>query len=316
VAVLAGLLFFPWGLRLVGSNLAGAVEVGVTSGSPIDAVRADYLAWYSIFEYMPGTLVVAALAGLVWSLARKHWMVAAQGLWVALLSAVIAGGLIRLPGANMMQTSAILIALYIPIGLVVGWMIAEIAAPGRGRILQSFVEVAIFVAAIFGALNQRNIVMPATFAVVTRPDNLAMDWIRKNTPENAHFLVEGFRIYGGVSIVGSDAGWWIPLLTQRQNTMASQYAILNEVPIQSDYTQRMITLVKKLEAISLDSPQGVGLLCGEGVTHVYIGQGQGKVGFGVTQLFSPDELLNSQYYRLCYRQDRVYVFALKAGICP
>jgi len=316
VAVLAGLFFLPWGLRLVGSHLAGAVKAGVTSGAPVDAVQADYQAWCSLFEYMPETLVIVALAGLAWSLARKRWMVAALGLWVALLSAVIAGGLIHLPGANMMQTFAILIALYIPVGLVVGWMIAEIAGPGNGKMQQSLVAVAVFVIAVLGALGQRNNAVPATFAMVTRPDNRAMVWIRENTPENARFLVEGFLIYNGASIVGSDAGWWIPLLAHRQNTMPPQYAILNEVPIQPDYTPGMVALVKKLETIPLDSPQGVELLCGEGITHIYIGQGQGKVGFGVAQLFSPDELLDSQDYSLLYHQDRVYVFALKAGICP
>ena len=316
VAALAGLLFLPWGLRLFGSNLAGAVEGGVTSGAPVEAVLADYQAWRSLFTYAPEALTFVALAGLAWSLARKCWMVAAQGLWVALLSAVIAGGLIHLPGANMMQTFAILIALYIPIGMVIGWLIAEITGQGNGSIRQSLVAIAVFVVAILSALGQRNIANPATFAYVTRPDTRALAWIREHLPDDAHFLVEGYGIYGGTTIVGGDAGWWIPLLAHRQNTMPPQYAILNESPVQPDYTQRMVALVNRLETISLDAPEGVQLLCGEGVTHIYIGQGQGKVGLSATQLFSPDELLSSQDYSLLYHQDRVYVFALKAGICP
>ena len=82
----------------------------------------------------------------------------------------------------------------------------------------------------------------------------------------------------------------------------------------------MIALVYKLETISPGSPQGVSLLCSEGITHVYIGQGQGKVANRAMslgpQLFSPEELLSSQDYSLLYHQDRVYVFALNAGICP
>lgn len=316
VAVLSGFLFLPWGMRLFGSHLAGAVEAGVTSGAPVDVVRTDYQVWRSLFAYVHEAMVAVALAGLAWSLARKHWMVAAQGLWVALLSAVIAGGLIRLPGANMMQTFAVLIYLYIPIGLVIGWMIAEIAGRGSGRTRQSLVAIFVFVVAILGALDQRNTAIPANFAYVTRPDTRAMVWIREHLPGDAHFLVEGYGIYGGKTIVGGDAGWWIPLLAHRQNTMPPQYAILNESPIQPDFTQRMVALVKNLETIPLDSPEGVRLLCGEGVTHVYIGQGQGKIGFNAIQLFSPDELLDSQDYSLLYHQDRVYVFALKAGICP
>ena len=316
VAAFAGLLVLPWGLWVSGSSLANAVEAGVTKGKLIDAVRADYQTWFSLFTYMPHTLVAVALAGLVWSLARKYWMVAAQGLWVALLSAVIAGGLIHLPGANMMQTFAILIALYIPIGLIVGWMITEIVGPENRKIRQRVAALIIFVAAILGVLGQRNITVPATFAYVTRPDTRAMAWIKEELSEDAHFLVEGYDIYNGTTIVGSDAGWWLPLLTRRQNTIPPQYAIWNETPIQSGYTQRMVTLVKTLEALPLNSPESVELLCNEGITHIYIGQGQGKVGFGVIQLFAPDELLNSQYYKLIYHQDRVYIFSLETSLCP
>jgi len=143
-----------------------------------------------------------------------------------------------------------------------------------------------------------------------------MAWIRGNLPEDALFLVEGYGIYDGTTIAGGDAGWWIPLLAQRQNTMPPQYAILNESPIQPDYTQRMVDLVNSLETVSLDSEEGTQLLCREGITQIYIGQGQGKVGLNVIQLFSPDELLKSERYNLLYHQDRVYVFALKLDTCP
>jgi hypothetical protein len=57
------------------------------------------------------------------------------------------------------------------------------------------------------------------------------------------------------------------------------------------------------------------LLCDEGITHVYIGQGQGKVGSSATQLFSPAELTSSGSFNMAYHQDRVYVFALKPEAC-
>ncbi len=139
-----------------------------------------------------------------------------------------------------------------------------------------------------------------------------MEWIRVHLPDNADFLVERI-IYKGKSILGSDAGWWIPLLAHRQNSIPPQYALMN-ASIQPNYTQRLIALVNKLQAISPGSEQGVSLLCSEGITHVYIGQEQGRVANRVMslgpQLFSPDELLSSQDYSLLYHQDRVYVFAL------
>ena len=285
----------------------------------MQAVLADYRVWLDLFVFVPVPLVIVALVGLAWSLVRKRWMVAALVLWVALLSAVVAGGLIHLPGANSVQTSAIVIALYIPGGLIIGWMIAEIAGQRNGTIRQSLVAIAVFVAAILGALGQRSIANPAAFAYVSRSDTIAMEWVREHLPKNAYFLVEETR-YNGQSVIGSDAGWWIPLLAHRQNTMPPQYA-LSEAPIQPGYTQRMYALEKNLEIISPASAQGVSLLCSEGITHIYIGQGQGKVtlramNLGGPQMFSPDELLSSQDYSLLYHQDRVFVFALNVGVCP
>jgi hypothetical protein len=318
VVVLAGLFFLPWVPRLLGSNLVKSIGIVATRGSTIDAVWADYQAWLGLFFYVPVPLFIVTMVGLIWSLVRKNWMVASQFLWVALLASILAGGLIHLPGASSMRNFAILIALYIPIGLVVGWLISEVAGSGNGRLRQSFLAIIIIVAAILGGLGQRNIAKPDTFAYVTRPDTLAMAWIRENMPTDSNFLVEGL-IYQGTGIIGSDAGWWLPLLADRQNTMPPQYATA-EVPIEPGYTQRMVTLVNNLSNISLGSEQGVSLLCNEGITHIYIGQEQGNVAQRAMslgpQLFSPDKFLSNQQYSLLYHEDRVYVFALKAGICP
>lgn len=317
IAVLAAFLFLPWMLRLVGSVLAGEVGAAAISGSTIKSVLVEFQAWGGLFSYVPIALAAIVLAALVWNLVRKNWMVAAQGLWVVILALVVAGGLIHLPGASWMHTFAILIALYIPVGLVVGWLISEIAGDGKVGRRQSLVAVAVCVAAIFGTVSQRNIPLPDTYAYVTRPDALAMTWIRENLREDAHFLVEG-AMYQNTSIIGSDAGWWLPLMAGRQNSMPPQYA-LNETPIQTGYTQRMIALVDQLQTISPGSPQGVALICSDGFNYVYIGQQQGKAALkflGSPQLFSPDVLISSQDYRLLYHQDLVYVFALKTDVCP
>ena len=57
------------------------------------------------------------------------------------------------------------------------------------------------------------------------------------------------------------------------------------------------------------------MLCNWGITHVYVGQGQGKVGAGAVQLFSPDALATSPVFSQVYQQDRVYVFALNPQAC-
>jgi hypothetical protein len=152
--------------------------------------------------------------------------------------------------------------------------------------------------------------------LVTRPDVEAMNWIRDNTAPGARFLVQGFRVHDGKSAVGSDAGWWIPLLAGRENTIPPEYALLTEAPLEAGYGRRVVGLVEGLEENSVASPEGLELLCDWGVTHVFIGQQQGLVGFGAKQLFSPQDLRTSAAFRPVYQHDRVSIFALNEQECP
>jgi hypothetical protein len=315
-AAIALLLFLPWWRQIAGGYLATRLEAGVVSGAPAEWVWADYRIWRDVAFYVPKPLLVIALAALVWSLMRRQWAVAAIGVWVLGLASIVAGRLIHLPGANMMQNFAILIALYIPTALLLGWLIGQVSQQviERSRIEQWVIGVLTMAVALWMAVGQTKIVRPS-FIMVTRPDMRAMAWIQEHTPSETRFLVEGFRIYNGRAAVGADAGWWIPLLAKRQNTMPPQYALLNEVPAEPEYTQRVVELVARLEANSPASQEGIRLLCDWGITHVYVGQGQGKVGAGAVQLFSPETLAASPAFSAVYRQDRVAIFALDSQIC-
>ena len=317
IAGIALLLFLPWGFHISGGRLATALGAGITHDSPLDRVLADYQIWHDVASYVPQPLLIAALVALACGLVQRCWAVTSMGLWILGLASLVAGRLIRLPGANMLQNYAVLIALYMPVGLLVGWLIGQMAGPvGRwaGKAGQCIIGTTIAVAAAWAAAGQIGIVQPS-YVMVTRPDARAMAWIRENTPPEARFLVEGFRIYGGRSAVGADAGWWIPLLARRQNTMPPQYALVNEVSTEPGYTQRVVDLMAFLETASPASPEGVQLLCDWGITHIYVGQGQGKVGAGAVQLFSPDALAVSPVLSMAYQQDRVCIFVLDPQAC-
>nr|HID13189.1 hypothetical protein [Anaerolineae bacterium] len=317
IAGIALLLFLPWGLHVAGGRLATALSAGVAAGSPLDRVLADYQVWRDVAFYVPQPLLIGALVALAWSLVQRRWVVASVGLWALGLASLVAGRLIRLPGANLMQNFAVLIALYIPVGLLVGWLIGQVTGLVQrwvGKAGRWAIGMAVAAVAVWAAVGQMGIVHPS-YIMVTWPDMRAMTWIQEYTTPEARFLVEGFRIYEGRSAVGADAGWWIPLLTRRQNTMPPQYALVNEVPAEAGYTQRVVDLVAQLEAISPTSSEGMRLLCDWGITHVYVGQGQGKVGAGAVQLFSPGALATSPVFNRVYRQDRVHIFALNPQVC-
>lgn len=318
VAAAALALLIPWVTNVSGGLLANEVGTGMSTASTLDQVLADYAVWRDISTYVPWWLAGASLLGLAFALVKKQWMVAAIGLWVLALASSVAGQLVRLPGASMMQSFAVIIALYLPVSLVVGWMAAQLAAwidrsgPAFARLALVAVSLG---AAAAGAWSQRTVVQPQIYTLVTRPDVNAMNWIREHVSPNARFLTEGFRIYEGEYAVGADAGWWLPLFTHRANTMPPQYAMVNEKPREPGYSKRLVDLVARLEKVSPASSDGERLLCDMDITHVYIGQGQGQVGAGAVQLFSPDQFVHSTAFQLAYHQDRVYIFALDPLVC-
>lgn len=311
-------LFLPWALNVSGSSLATKVAEGTATSVPIaEAVRADYQQWRQVADFVPlGLLLLAggaALAGLV----RRRWMLAALAPWTLLVASVAAGQLIDMPGASLMQSFAVIIALYIPVGLACGWPIGALltwAARRIGAAGLPLAAAALAVTALAATPGQATLVAPS-YEIVTRPDREAMAWIAANTPPDARFLVNGFRIYGGTSAVGADGGWWIPLLARRANTMPPQYALLNEQPSPADYTERVVGLVAALEQSSPASPAGEAALCAEGITHVYIGQGQGQVGWGGQSLLSLDALRASPAFTLVYQRDLVSIFAFSRASC-
>jgi hypothetical protein len=121
--------------------------------------------------------------------------------------------------------------------------------------------------------------------------------------------VKGAVVHEGQSIVGVDAGWWIPLLGGRENTLPPQYALLTEQSISPGYSQRAVALVKTLEHYPLTSPAGIKTLADWGITHVYIGQRQGLSSSWMAQLESRPAEPGASPFQLVYQQDRIAIFS-------
>ena len=316
VGLVAGVLVLPWLPNIAGGKLATGLSKGMIASTPLERVLAEYRIWQGIETYVPWALIGLSAAAVAWATIRRRWTAVSPAVWALIVVILPAGRLIHLPGSNYMQFYAVLIALYIPVGLLIGWLVGQVAASlsRSGRWYPALVLVMLLLVAGWGGRSQITVVKPS-FRMVFPADKAAMRWIQENTVPEARFLVEGFRIYNGYSAVGADAGWWIPLLARRQNTMPPQYALVNEASTEPGYTQRVVDLMAFLETASPASPEGVQLLCDWGITHAYVGQGQGKVGAGAVQLFSPDALMTSSPFSKVYQQDRVYIFALNPQAC-
>ncbi|HEX9117422.1 MAG TPA: hypothetical protein VGA61_15240, partial [Anaerolineae bacterium] len=309
-------LLLPWQRIIAGGALTGEFQAGVAQVTSVNEVLMRYQVWHDLATYVTPLLQIACLVAIGWSIVRRQWQVLAVPLWVLTMAVLVAGQLIGFPGSNQMDNFAAVIALYIPVSLLIGWLAREAVGQlvGRSRCASALLAALLVILGLVAGAGQLGILKPE-FVLVTRPDLQAMAWIKDNTPPDARFLVEGFRIYDGSSAVGADGGWWLPLLARRANTMPPQYALLNEVPAEPGYSQRMINLVAQLEKTAPTSPEGLRILCRSGITHIYVGQRQGLAGAGASQLFDPLTLAASDDLAEIYRQDLVRVFVLKPGVC-
>ncbi len=318
IAITSLIIILPWILNVMGSTLAEVTQAGVSTGSSWEPILAEYRIWRDIFVYTPPLALIASVLATIWGIYKKAYILLILPVWFIFLAAYITGKLFGVPGTNMLQNFTLIISIYIPIGLLAGWLVDEIGQSFEQRLnyLGSVVfTILILVLAFPGARRVGSVTDPNTYTLVTRPDKRAMSWINEYIPDNSRFLVEGYRIYGGWTAVGSDAGWWISLLTNNENSMPPQYALMNEAPNHPEYSKQVIDLVANLEEVSLNSNDGTQILCKNDINYIYIGQGQGKTGIGAQQLFSPEEMDNNPNIDLIYWHDRIYIYKFNQDAC-
>lgn len=294
----------PWLLNLWKGRYpdiaAGFVERQVPS-----SWVAEYNAVGPLHAYLPWPILLLAGLGGVWSLWRQR-RVALVVLWIGVTIALINPHLIGLPGTGLLTNFAGAIALYLPASILIGALVDEGITwlAGRAQFAGYGLGVALLLVGLWGARQQAGCLDPA-FQLVTPSDEQAMSWIRESTPSSARFLVNAFFAYGGSLVVGSDAGWWIPLLTGRSNTIPPiNYG--SEASVDPNYWFEVNEFVRRLQNAPLDDPATVQLLRENGVTHVYLGEKGGP-------LLKLEELQRSAAYRPVYHQGQVWIFELDAA---
>jgi hypothetical protein len=162
----------------------------------------------------------------------------------------------------------------------------------------------------WGALQRQNDVNVMLGALVTRPDQMAATWLRENTPPQARLLVNSFSAYGNSSVVGSDGGWWLPLLANRLTSLPPlTYSV--ERGLTPDFQQHVNALSVQVNEHGLNDAGVMQSLREHGITHVYVGQRQGRGNNISGPVLDVGQLLANPALRPVYHQDRVWVFALQ-----
>jgi len=307
------LIVLPWIWRSLTGFLPRWLVGMVQHGSQSRFIREEYNAFTRLSYFTGLTVFAAGAVGGLWGLARKQRGVLFVLTWVILLLILSNPSAVGLPGVGVVNNFALLIAIYIPVSLLGGCLASEAvewATQNRAWAIYPIAAV-LMTLAVWGGRERLAAVDAEQFGLVTEADMQAMAWIRENTAPDARFLVNSFVAYGGSVVVGSDAGWWIPLLTRRENTVPP-ITYCMEAGEEAGYATRVNEFARQVQGADMDDPAVLSLLQERRVTHVFIGQKQGRVNYAGDAVLDAEALDNSPHYRAVYHQDRVRIFEVVA----
>jgi len=320
-------LYLPWFIHVFGGRILVILAHQVTT--PVNQTTEfaqEYNSIGSLFTYLPAWMWLVLLPIIAWGLWRKEIGVALVSLWWFLMTLAANPEWLNLPGMGALSNFAVFIAVYIPAGILcgaaAGWFFEAIQDERTLRLsatkkiplsLTSLLSISlsvVFIAAgLSGARQRRNDVNPAGFSLATRPDLRAFNWIEANIPKSAGFLVNSFFAYGGTVVVGSDGGWWLPLLAgHNSNLPPITYGFENDPwPGYKDWIHSLtIAVLNK----GIDDPQVLAMLAERKLQYIYVGQLQGSVNYPGPYPLAPETLLASRHFKPVYHQDRVWIFEM------
>jgi hypothetical protein len=307
----AGALVLPWYVGIFEGYLAGIVGYYVTTApNQAGSFASQYNTIGRLDTYLAPVWWLALLVGLGAGLWHRERNALVMGLWWFLLLVATNPAWISLPGTGMITNFAVFIAVYIPASMFSAILVSYLARPiARRRWMSPMLALVLAILSVWGARQRLGDPDPQRYALVTHPDVRAATWIREHTPLETRFLINHIFEYAGNAVVGTDAGWWLPLLAGRQNTVPPlTYSF--ELGREPDYRRQVSQLAHQLREHHLDDPELLDLLGQQGVTHVYLGQQQGQVSNLDKEGFEPEQLEASPNYRKVYHEDRVWIFEI------
>jgi hypothetical protein len=319
-------LILPWLLRLFEGTLPEIFGAQISSAaSNVSQALEELNAIGNISNYLPLLIWLLLFLAVGWGIVTRNHKSNIFSLWWFLILLAANPNWLRLPGTGILTNFAIFIAAYIPAAVLIGAGLSsfliqvnlisseEIRRPEPFRQRKFIWSTLLLISLVFlGAWFTRpriRDVKPGEFALLTRPDLRAVEWIKENLPGEANFLVNSFFAYGGTLVVGSDGGWWLPLLTEHDSSQPP-LTYGSETGIRPDYVEFINSLVTLIEENGLDDPGVLSELDQRGIRYIFIGQQQGQVNANSVPLLDVNFLINDPNFSEVYHEDRVWIFKL------
>jgi len=234
-----------------------------------EAVQRYYEFPWDAVPYLASPVWLLALGamGAVFGLFRRNEITLIMVSWTAVLYLFGNAYLLSVPRLSFTNLGAILILLYLPLGVVLGATVHELLnfrAPDRAPV-RTGVAVLVVIGGLLSIPARARDVEPHRF-FITPADVAAMEWIRENTAEDALFAVNTY-FWLPKAPHGTDAGYWIPYFTGRETTAGVMLLSLAG----ADYTAEIVEMSQAVEALETSSGS-LDALDNLGVDYIYLGK--------------------------------------------
>ena len=247
-------------------------------------------------------LIALAAACTLIGLWRRNITTIDTTLWVAVLWAMGSAYLLGITWLQFTNMTAILIALYLPVGVLVGVAAQELVGlvPEPRRGLAQRVGLAALLLVGANSARARATEVLGRFQFVRAEDIPAMNWIVANTPADAAFAVNSLYFHPE-SLYGTDAGYWIPYFTGRRTTAGTMLFSLGDAAFRESVAEdtRTVKSVERQEA-------GLDALRARGFSYIYVG----KAGNFAEPGLNSDWLRAQPGVTVVYDANGVTIFAL------
>jgi hypothetical protein len=309
VSLITGILASPWIWNFIQGRFLTVVTIIVAQapGADPEQIRAhnslgDIRFFFNTHWY------ILAIVGVFWALWRRERYIILISIWTISLLLLANPDYLNLPGTGLINNFAVFISLFFPFSVILANFITDLILSAQARAKWTFylAIIGLLALGLWGAKFRLNLFVPKN-QLVTESDLTAMAWIKENIPQEAIFLINHTYVYNNSSVVGTDAGWWLPLLAQRQNTIP---------PMSAQEVREPDALLagkffRQLDQLDLNSFSGYAFLRDNGITHIYIGGKQGKVLNEEDKTFlDAESLKRSGFYQEIYQLDNISILAL------
>ncbi len=204
-------------------------------------------------------------------------------------------------GFSFWDAKTTLLSLSVPFAVLVGLGMHALETRGGQvwRFIQAGFWVLLLAGIVMAAGNLPGLIY--TRDIYLRPgDQVAMDWIRENLPADAVFAVNAIQFEWSPGwLVGSDAGYWIPLLAERTSVLPP---MLYPLEIADPSLATDVRTIQELLTAAEGSETTSEVMRRYGVTYIFTKTSSWPL--------NPLEMDGDPSLQCVLRQDQVWVFAV------